>query len=252
MRIFAVSDIHLDHPENERWFNNLSHTDYQADILILAGDISDEMGKIAGCFTQLRKKFREVAFVPGNHDLWVHRSDEQCSLDKYQAIMQLTHDCGILTKPYYADGICIVPLLAWYDFAFGEPNEKLVASWMDFRACVWPATWDMNSVTEYFLAKNVLELQAKPSRVISFSHFLPRIDLLSGRIPEAFHYLHPIMGSPKLEVQIRALKSHTHIYGHSHINQHISIEGVSYINNAFGYPAEKYITQKALQCLHES
>jgi hypothetical protein len=42
-----------------------------------------------------------------------------------------------------------------------------------------------------------------------------------------------------------------HVYGHSHINRRVEIDGVSYINNAFGYPSETAITSKRLLCIHE-
>jgi hypothetical protein len=31
----------------------------------------------------------------------------------------------------------------------------------------------------------------------------------------------------------------------------VKIDGVSYINNAFGYPYEAWITSKSLTCIHE-
>ena len=40
-RVFALSDIHTDYEENANWVRALSVSDYQDDILILAGDISD-------------------------------------------------------------------------------------------------------------------------------------------------------------------------------------------------------------------
>jgi hypothetical protein len=40
------------------------------------------------------------------------------------------------------------------------------------------------------------------------------------------------------------------VYGHSHVNRDVAIDGVTYINNAFGYPRETRITAKALRCVH--
>lgn len=37
VRVFTVSDIHIDYDENRRWLHSLSQSDYQADVLILAG-----------------------------------------------------------------------------------------------------------------------------------------------------------------------------------------------------------------------
>ena len=86
---------------------------------------------------------------------------------------------------------------------------------------------------------------------ISFSHFLPRIDLLPTYIPESNRYLHPVLGAFRLEEQIRYLNSNIHVYGHSHVNTEIKKEDTLYINNAFGYPSEIRITTKQLKCVLE-
>ena len=40
MRVFALSDIHVDYLENLNWILQLSADEYQQDILVLAGDVS--------------------------------------------------------------------------------------------------------------------------------------------------------------------------------------------------------------------
>ncbi|MEW8406943.1 MAG: hypothetical protein AB2688_19615, partial [Candidatus Thiodiazotropha taylori] len=81
---------------------------------------------------------------------------------------------------------------------------------------------------------------------ITFSHFLPRIDVMPNFIPHRFRDIYPVLGSPHLDTQIRALNSEIHIYGHSHVNRAVKIKGVRYINNAFGYPSETRIAAKRL------
>ena len=46
MRVFAVSDIHVDYAENLAWVLSLDHREYANDILILAGDVTDQMRRI--------------------------------------------------------------------------------------------------------------------------------------------------------------------------------------------------------------
>ena len=50
---------------------------------------------------------------------------------------------------------------------------------------------------------------------------------------------------------MRGLHPRIHVYGHSHVNRHVTIDGISYINNAFGYPSESWIKSKGLMCVHE-
>ena len=101
MRIFAVSDIHIDYDGNARWLSNLSASEYTDDVLILAGDVSDDPRLLEQCFKTLSDRFRQVLYVPGNHDLWVLRWDRtKTSFDKYRLIDEMTRGFGVLMKPY--------------------------------------------------------------------------------------------------------------------------------------------------------
>jgi hypothetical protein len=59
------------------------------------------------------------------------------------------------------------------------------------------------------------------------------------------------LGTTRLEMQIRRLRSTVHVYGHSHLNRQVQIGGTLYVNNAFGNPAEGHIAAKRLLCLWE-
>jgi predicted phosphodiesterase len=251
MRVFAVSDIHIDYQENKNWLLDLSTTDYREDILILAGDVSDKLELLEQCFRSLTIKFLKVLFVPGNHELWVSRDGISSSIKKYQHIRELADACDVSMQPLHYGTLSIVPLLSWYDFSFGAPGAKLLDTWIDFRACIWPDQLQPQDVTKYFLEKNERHLAVTNNTVISFSHFLPRIDLMPSYIPQAYHYLYPVLGSELLENQIRALKPDIHIYGHSHVNRYLTMDGIQYINNAFGYPSEDRIAKKQLLCVYE-
>lgn len=248
MRVFALSDIHLDFSVNLQWLENLSLNDYQDDILILAGDISDHPAIVARCFELLTRRFNQVCFVPGNHDLWINKGSCHCSLEKFDAICQQANDYSIITHPLQTKNIAIVPLLSWYDFSFGQPGVELLQVWMDFRRCIWPENFN---ITEFFHTKNKPFITNYNTPVISFSHFLPRIDVMPPYIPQSKRYIYPVLGSELLDRQIRSIGSSIHVYGHSHVNRRAVIDGVTYINNAFGYPTETRITAKELLCIYE-
>jgi predicted phosphodiesterase len=252
MRIFALSDVHADYDENAHWLAGLSLYDYQEDVFILAGDVSDSVSVLEKTFHLLARRFAKVAYVPGNHDLWVRReSRPQTSIEKLQHLRHLARACGVKTQPFEVGPVAIVPLLGWYDYSFGLPDEELRAVWMDYYACVWPSELDMHEVTSYFLGQNELP-SLKPGRtVISFSHFLPRIDLMPSRMPHCVRALYPILGTSRLDLQIRAIGASIHVYGHSHLNRRTQIDGVSYINNALGYPRESAIASRNMLCIHE-
>jgi hypothetical protein len=137
-------------------------------------------------------------------------------------------------------------LLSWYDYTFGEPGETLRATWMDFAACRWPEGTQARDVSERFAAMNPPTPPLGANRVVTFSHFMPRIDLMPASVPEAVRMLFPVFGSTRLDTQVRRLGADTHVYGHSHLNRTKRIDGVTYINNAFGYPYEDQIALKRL------
>jgi predicted phosphodiesterase len=252
MRVFALSDIHIDYDVNANWIANLSCYEYQDDVLILAGDVTDTRRLLDWCLRTLAKRFYKVLFVPGNHDLWVLREDrEKNSLQKFDDICAVAESSGALMQVFRERSMSIIPVLGWYDYSFGDPSEELKSIWMDYRACRWPSGFTEKDVAAHFGTLNDKHVSLATGKVITYSHFLPRIDLMPGFVPGAKRLLYPVLGSTQLDRQLRQFNSNIHVYGHSHINRQVTIDGVTYVNNAFGYPSETWITSKSLMCIHE-
>lgn len=253
MRIFAVSDLHIDYDENRKWLFNLSDHRFKKDILILGGDITHNEPLMVEALSFLSRIFYKVIFVPGNHDVWVRQDDGLDSLEKFYHILSLCRDIGVVTQPFLTESLLIVPLFAWYDYSFGRPAEKLLSAWRDFYTCSWPDSLDPEKLTDFFLELNEPNLKASKRFTITVSHFLPTLDLLSRfNIPVHKRYIFPVLGAEKLNHQIKKLRSMIHVFGHSHINQNHVMGETRYINNAFGYPYETAFTKKALICIHET
>lgn len=252
MRVFALSDIHVDYDANASWLRGLSSFDYRGDVLILAGDVTDTLSLLEWSLGTMAKKFRKVLFVPGNHDLWVIRdSADKNSLQKFEEVRAAVRASGASMEPFRDRGLSIVPLLTWYDYSFGEPDDELRSIWMDYRACRWPDGYTEREIATYFAALNDGHVTSPGEMVITFSHFLPRIDVMPGYLPARSKLLYPVLGSTQLDAQLRRLGARMHVYGHSHVNRSVTIDGVSYINNAFGYPSETGLTSKRLISIHE-
>lgn len=251
MKVFAISDIHVDYQASRQWLLGLSSLDYRKDTLILAGDLTDDLLLLEQCLRSLSTKFNKVLFVPGNHELWVVRDRIKTSFHKFDKVLKISADCGVSTEVYRQGRLTIVPLFGWYDFSFGAPCDKLKSAWSDFRTCAWPPGYTETDITGYFISKNTSSLHTSNEVLISFSHFVPRIDLMPSFIHPSQRYLYPVLGSVLLGEQVSALKPRIHVYGHSHVNRQVEIGGVYYINNAFGYPSETRITAKELLCVYE-
>ena len=232
MRVFATSDLHTDYKENFLWLTQLSDTAYRDDALIIAGDVSDRLEVIRDTFQLLRSKFRHLLFTPGNHELWV-RNAEIDSIDKLQQILQLCEELGITTKPLHLDDLWIVPLFSWYDGVY-DPEMK---AWADFHLCKWPN--DAHPLPEYFLRLNEPHLKSYDGEVITFSHFIPRTDLLPPKEYMRISWLPHVSICQALDAQIRRLDSRVHVCGHTHTTFDRVIDNVRYVQNAVRYPKER-------------
>lgn len=252
MRIFALSDVHADFEPNARWLRSLSLHDHQADVLILAGDVSDSLRLLGWCLELLARRFQKVLFVPGNHELWTLRDRPRIgSFEKFEIIRELVRNSGASMETFRTNQLSIVPLLGWYDYSFGTPSSELKEAWMDFHACAWPPGCGAPEITTRFLELNESALTEARPTVISFSHFLPRPELVPRRGARQTLDLSPVLGSAQLDLQLRRAGSTLHVYGHSHVNRRLVIDAVTYVNNAFGYPHESAIAAKQLACIFE-
>jgi predicted phosphodiesterase len=239
MRIFAISDLHTDFRENMQLVEGLSDATYQRDVLIAAGDISDKLDTMKATLALLRAKFRDVFYVPGNHELWVRR-EPQTSVDKFFSVLALCETLAIQTHPAKVDAVWIVPLFSWYEPQFDvddSADQDSLGGWADFYLCKWPTA--VGPVCDFFLTMNKPRLLAYDGPVISFSHFLPRRDLLPGVERLRFKGLPKVSGCAGLDRQIRSLKARIHVFGHSHISCDRVIDGIRYVQNPLRYPRER-------------
>lgn len=318
-RVFAWSDIHVDYGENWRCCQGVSATEYQNDVLILAGDVSDDMAKLRETFELFKQKFAEVFFVPGNHDLWIRPGRWKVapqqplggaapplpdnSLAKLQQILDLCRELGVHTSPRaFGPGgrLAIVPLFAWYHRGFDTEPE--ITGWqgippieeamMDYQLVKFPSSTigaanGDESAARYFdllnerrvgellpdaavaasatckagEATSLSSLSSSPwdsvvqmcrtaveqgGAVISFSHFLPRIELLPEKrflfLPTLAH----AVGSRYLQQRVEELRSSLHVFGHTHFGWDATVDGVRYVQAALCYPQERSMRAKSI------
>ena len=252
MRVFAASDVHTDFKENWSVIAELSASEYKNDALIVAGDVADQPGVIHDTLLILRSKFKRVFYVPGNHELWV-RGGGLDSLEKFFRIIELCDSLGVEIRPAKAAGVWIVPLLSWYEASFAVEagaEESELEGWADFRFCKWPDS--VGQVSEYFIKMNEPNIRTYDGPVVSFSHFLPRPELLPPRKNLRFKGLPEVAGSTSIDHQIRRLNSRVHIFGHSHINYDCIIDGVRYVQNALAYPNQRFRERSPVKLIRDS
>ena len=266
MRIYTVSDIHIDFTENAQWIKQISDKNFQRDALIFAGDAAHDMQILQSVLLRLQSKFKEIFFVPGNHDLWIHNSDWNDSIEKFETLIAWCNENDIRTVPRLLGReerhpVKIVPLFSWYSapeegadsLYLNKPGEDPAnRMWSDNYYIRWPQATEGFHAATYFASLNIETLREKSQMpVISFSHFLPRREMMFGdslkpdpekikkydRRPE-FNFSR-VAGSHLIEKQIRELNSVVHIYGHQHINRDRVLDGVRYVAHCLGYPNER-------------
>jgi 3',5'-cyclic AMP phosphodiesterase CpdA len=267
MRVFALSDLHADFDENLGWLMQLSQQDYKQDALIVAGDICDKTDRFKEVLTVLKQRFKMVFFVPGNHDLWLRENGYHDSLEKFWSLIELCKAYDVRTNPVKINpdsakaGTWIMPLFSWYvkpeegedSLYLEKPGEDpSLRMWSDNYLVRWPDKQHNGEANRLFLELNKKHFKtAFTASVISFSHFLPRRELMFSlnwerdkarlikmdRNP-AFNFSR-VAGTSWLDKQIRSLNSIIHISGHQHRNRNRNIDGVHYISHCLGYPRER-------------
>lgn len=230
MRIYAISDLHADFRENRLLLERIPAGEHRGDALIVAGDVADSLALIGDVLGGLRQRFAEVFFVPGNHELWV-RNDPRDSLEKFHAVLAACRGVGVRTAPARVGGAWVVPLFSWYDAAFdvrGEGDHASLEAWSDRYFCRWPAG---APPVERFLEMNQPHLRDYDAPVVSFSHFVPRTELVPPARWLRFKGLPLVAGSVAIDAQLRRIGARVHVFGHTHIPEDRVLGGVRYVQN---------------------
>ncbi|HWX86607.1 MAG TPA: metallophosphoesterase [Solirubrobacteraceae bacterium] len=126
--IYAISDLHVTHPENRLVVERLRpHND--ADWLLVCGDVSDSIEDVEWALGLLSRRFHTVVWTPGNHELWT-TPDERPGLrgeKRYRHLVDACRRIGVLTPedPYAVwegEGgpLAVAPLFVLYDYSFGR------------------------------------------------------------------------------------------------------------------------------------
>ncbi|KAJ8750191.1 hypothetical protein K2173_014106 [Erythroxylum novogranatense] len=261
-RVFSISDLHTDYPDNMAWVNRLCPTTHKNDVLLVAGDVAETYQNFHLTMSLLKDRFGHVFFIPGNHDLWLRRDKEQYldSLEKLDKLLDACRAVGVETKPMVIDNLGIVPLFSWYHESFDREMDitgvripSLEMACKDFHACKWPgmlSNGDM-SLALYFDAMNEVNeneiklIQRACSQIITFSHFVPRQELCPEKRMLFYPNLPKIIGSDFLEVRLRSIHgtegsaSACHVFGHTHFCWDAVLDGIRYIQAPLAYPRER-------------
>lgn len=252
LRIYSVSDLHVHHRDNRAMVQAFTRRadEYAQGVLLVAGDVATRLDAVIQTLSFLKAIFRTVLFCPGNNELRLSAGEPEFSdsVRKYEALAARCNALGTPIESRLIDGVLLVPLVSWYTPEF-EPSydgdDAYQAQWLDFRACRWPPGVDphahFEAMTEAKLRALRHRIDVMPERpvVLTYSHFLPRRELLPKPAALIKRSLPMIVGSTKLDAQLRGLGSQVHVCGHTHIDHDVTIDGVRYVQHAMGHPGER-------------
>ena len=129
---------------------------------------------------------------------------------------------------------------------------------MDNHLCKWDSLPKDVTASKYFSSLNTERCTRQyDAPVISFSHFVPRLELVRQEKEDAdevnrFRMRHHLgeapsyqggmakfnftryAGSKTLEADIRKVKAIVHVYGHQHRNRDREVEGLRYVSHCLG------------------
>lgn len=189
------------------------------------------------------------------------------SILKFERILELCAKYGIKTSAHLAESadgsvkIWLVPLYSWYheDFDSDESSkgERIRREiWCDFMYCKWPEevineesetpSAPVGTPEAYFLGlneKSIEEVLASKveASIITFSHFLPRRECFPPKesLSEYLKFFPKVIGTEKLELQIRRIGAQIHVFGHTHIPWNMVIDNVHYVQMCLMHPRER-------------
>lgn len=262
--------------------------DDRRSVIVVAGDVATKLETVKKTLLALRSAFDEVHYLPaGNHELWCAENEAWANGTKYPndsigklwRLIDLCTECGVCCSPRrLSETLVTTPIYGWYDDDFCEDAWRRGSySALEERfdaACKWPV-WirrkpdasardshsdaietfmmDVNKIARdrFYATDDATSTETTTTTatqtdvVITYSHFLPLPKLYRGN-PALTH----VMGSKRLDADVRAWSASIHIFGHSHLNVDRVIRGVRYIQCALGYPYERWFGANEPKLIH--
>lgn len=248
MKLYALSDLHVNHAANRRTLEELPpHPD---DWLVLAGDIGESDKHLRWVLELLTPRWGRIVWVPGNHELW-STGDGPHGEAKYQHLVGICREYGALTPedpyPHWPDDpdLVIVPMFLLYDYSFGPVGLSTA------EIVAWAAESGIQCADERFLrpdpfptreawcearlGSTAARLAALPegTRTILINHWPLRRDLVRlFRIPRFI----PWCGTRKTEDWHLRWRAELVVSGHLHVRATDWRDGVRFEEVSLGYP----------------
>lgn len=254
MKLYAISDLHLDRRDN--WEAFLQLTAHPHDWLIVAGDISSNLEQFRLAIGALAHSFAQVFWTPGNHDLWTLPQDKSGlrGLERYNQLVAICREFGVLTPedPYAqwpgdGPGYVIAPIFTLYDYSFRPDHvaEEAAVAWAEESGVVcvdeyalhpdpFPTRGVWCTVRCRYTEKRLAEAGAHGPLILANHYPLRRDHAHLRRIPRFSIWC----GTRRTEEWHTRFAAAAVVYGHLHIRRSHARDGVRFEEVSLGYPRQ--------------
>jgi 3',5'-cyclic AMP phosphodiesterase CpdA len=255
-RLLAVSDLHVRYPENRAIVEGLRPTT-DGDWLIVAGDVAEQVDDIAWSLGVLRRRFAQVIWVPGNHELWTRGKDSVAlrGEERYRHLIEVARGLEVLTPEdpfpiWRGEGgpATIAPLFVLYDYTFlpegtSTAEEGLAAAYQAGVVCTdehlldpvpYPSRSDWCRARVVESERRLGECDPELPTVLVNHWPLTRFPTRVLRYPEFALWC----GTEATADWHRRYRATAVVYGHLHIPRVTVEDGVRFVEASLGYPRE--------------
>lgn len=276
MKVDYCSDLHVDawshqtslHDPNYRLWDGEPYKslplyiDWRAfknpdsQVLVIAGDISDDIRISLDVVAAAAAEYDHVVVVEGNHD---HYSSDMSvdsgskffeeALKKFSNVTYLNDEKFLLIN-----GVAFIGNLGWYDFKAyqdrGITDFQAKAAWNcysnDSRLPIFgEKSPESLAILHSFQLSEMVRSFSDNSNIkdiVVVTHMSPRADLMEWKEGNhVWNLLTPSYVNTSMSNVLDADASNKikyWVYGHTHTRQVVELDGVTYLNNARGYPRE--------------
>ena len=253
MKLWAISDLHVGYKKNLLAVGELAPR--PDDWLVLCGDIGDTLEQVELALRLLNKKFAQLIWVPGNHELWTApRKTGLRGVARYEALVELCRRHQVLTPEdpfpvWQGDGGAhiLAPLFALYDYSF-RPDDVPIA-----EAVAWAREGQVLCTDEVLLqpepynhvgewcAARVAESERRLDEALK-EHDLPTVLIAHFPLRQEHAILPNIprfmvwCGTRLTQQWHQRFNARVVISGHLHIPCTRYVDGVRFEEVSLGYP----------------
>lgn len=254
MKLYAISDLHLANKSNRDALHSI--LPHNEDWLILAGDTGETVEHLKLALAILTPKFRQIIWVPGNHDLWTIplNNDGLKGEYKYKSLVNICRTYNVITPEdeypqiklkdkYYV----IAPTFTLYDYSY-RPDSVNYENAVDWAAESGVVCTDEdllipsphNSIKEWCHIRckyTELKLDKIPSSIpIIFVNHYPIIEKFA--ILPRFPRFTLWCGTKYTQNWLKKYNIKNVVYGHTHIRLSIYWEDIKFDEVSLGYPRD--------------